>query len=177
MIDLDAVAVREHHGTLDDVLELADVPGPGILDEQAHRRRRDAADRESQTAVEPLDEVPDEIGDVLGAFAERRELDAHDVHAVEEIRAESSGGDVLLEIARRRGDHAYVDAAGRVVADATHLTLLQRTQELHLERLGQFAQLVEEERAAVGLLEQSGAIVGRAGEGTPDVPEQLTLEK
>ena len=105
------------------------------------------------------------------------QMDAHDVDAVVQVVAEPPLGDVGLEVARRRGDDAHVHRARRVVADAAHLALLQRAQQLHLQRQRQLADLVEEERAAVGLLEQSLPLGGRAGERALRVAEQLALEQ
>ena len=55
------------------------------------------------------------------------------------------------------GDHAHVDAARRRAADAQHLALLQHAQQLGLEVGADLADLVEEQRAAVGALEAAGA--------------------
>ena len=63
-------------------------------------------------------------------------------------------------------------------ADRAHLALLQHAQQLHLERRRQLADLVEEQRAAVGRPEEAGlALVVGAGEGALLVAEQLALEQ
>ena len=64
--------------------------------------------------------------------------------------------DELLEVAVGRRDEANVDADRLDAADALELALLQRAQELHLHLDGDLADLVEEERAAVGELEAPG---------------------
>ena len=43
VVGLDELAARQHHGPLDDVLQLADVARPAILAHQLHRLRREAA--------------------------------------------------------------------------------------------------------------------------------------
>ena len=45
----------------------------------------------------------------------------------------------------------------RLAADALHLAALERAQQLRLEREVELANLVDEERAAVGLLEDARA--------------------
>jgi hypothetical protein len=75
--------------------------------------------------------------------------DVHHVEAVVEVLAERALLDLLLEVAVRRRDHADVDALGLGVAHLGDHALLQRAQELHLQRDGQLADLVEEERALV----------------------------
>ena len=111
------------------------------------------------------------------ALAERGQMDAHDVDAIVQVGAELPVGDVGLEIARRRGDDAHVDGARGIVADAAHFALLQRAQQLHLQRHGEVAELVEEQRSLVRLLEQPLPLGGRAGECALGVAEQLTLEQ
>src|SRR4030095_11873610 len=55
--------------------------------------------------------------------------------------------------------------------------LLQRPEELRLQRRGELADLVEEAGSAGGGLEQPAAGRDRSGEGTALVPEQLRLEQ
>ena len=65
---------------------------------------------------------------------------------------------LAVEIAPRRGEDAHVDAQPLAAADALHLAALDRAQELRLEREIEVADLVEEQRAAVGLLEDAAAL-------------------
>ena len=87
------------------------------------------------------------------------------------------GLDVLRQVAVRRGDDADVDLPAPVLADATHLALLERAEELRLEAQRHLADLVEEERPAVGRLEEAGPVGGGAGEGAAHVAEELALEE
>ena len=64
---------------------------------------------------------------------------------------------ICCEIAVGRGDDPHVDAEGLVAADALELALLQEAQQLHLDGRRDLADLVEEQRAAVGLLEAAVA--------------------
>ena len=79
-----------------------------------------------------------------------------DVEPVVEVLAELAVGDQLLEVAVRRRDHAHVDANGLAAADALELALLQHAQQLDLHVQRHVADLVEEQRAAVGELEAAG---------------------
>src|SRR5688500_2721128 len=56
------------HGALDDVLELADVPGPFIRLEHLHDRCRHLGDFATQGSLTPVDDVPDEARDVVPPF-------------------------------------------------------------------------------------------------------------
>ena len=65
----------------------------------------------------------------------------------------------------------------RSLADALELALLQHAQELRLQVERHVADLVEEERAAVGQLEAAARSRDRAGEGALLVAEELALEQ
>ena len=67
--------------------------------------------------------------------------------------------------------------AHRLAADRRHLALLQHAQQLGLQGEGHVADLVEEQRAAVGLAKLPGAVGDGAGEGAALVAEQLALEQ
>src|SRR5206468_9847000 len=62
-------------------------------------------------------------------------------------------------------------------ADPLELLLLQDAQQLRLELERDLADLVEEQRAAVGHLEAADLLGDGAGEGAPLVPEELALEQ
>jgi hypothetical protein len=64
----------------------------------------------------------------------------------------------------------------RVSPKPAELAGLQGAQQLGLAGQGQFADLVQEQRAPVGELEQPHLVLDRAGEGAADVAEQLAGE-
>ena len=72
---------------------------------------------------------------------------------------------------------AHVDRDLGLGADRAHLALLQRAQQLGLQRERHLADLVEEQRAAVRLLEQALAALLGVGERALRVAEQLALEQ
>jgi hypothetical protein len=76
-----------------------------------------------------------------------------------------------------RGDHPHVDLDGLVAADALELALLEEAEQLDLGRRREIADLVEEQGAAVRLLEAAFARARRAGERTALVAEELALEQ
>ena len=76
-----------------------------------------------------------------------------------------------------RGDDAHVDLDRDAAADRRVLALLEHAQQLRLRLHRHVADLVEEERAAVGLLEPAGAAGHRAGEGALLVAEELGLDQ
>jgi hypothetical protein len=62
-------------------------------------------------------------------------------------------------------------------AERPHGALLQHAQQLHLQRGRHVPDLVEQQRAAVGLLEQALVVGVRVGEGAFHVAEQLGFEQ
>ena len=63
------------------------------------------------------------------------------------------------------------------VADPLELALLQHAQQLHLQRGAHRPDFVEEQRAAVGLLEPSLPVADRARERAAHVTEELGFEQ
>ena len=74
-------------------------------------------------------------------------------------------------------DDADVDLERVVVAHAADLAALEHAQQLGLHGSGQFADFVQEQRAAVGDLEQADPVIVGAGEGAFAVAEQLALDQ
>ena len=110
------------------------------------------------------------------ALAQRGQLDAHLRDAEVKVAPERAGVHLAHEIAARRGDDAHVDLAVRVrAADALDAPLGERAQELRLHVDRELAELVEEDRAAVGLDERRDALVDRAGERAALVTEERAL--
>src|SRR6185436_1941304 len=85
-------------------------------------------------AGEEVEEVRGEARDVLGSVAERRDHELDDIEPIKEIFAQSARAHVGLEIAVGGGDDAYVGAARPGLADALELAVLEKAQELGLER-------------------------------------------
>ena len=115
--------------------------------------------------------------DVVRPLAQRRQAQAHDVEAMQEVLAEQSLAHALLQVLVRGRDDAHVGAQRRVAADAVVLAVRQHAQEAHLQVGGHVADLVEEQRAALGLLEAPAAQRLRAGERAALVAEELGLER
>ena len=111
------------------------------------------------------------------ARAQRRDVNADDVDAVEEVLAESALGHLGVEVAVRGGDEARVEGDLLVSADRAYRPLLENAQQLRLHPHRHLADLVEEERPPVGLQEQPLARLPRVRERPLRVAEQLALEE
>src|SRR5687767_10849312 len=103
-------------------------------------------------------EVTRNRGNVFSSGAQRRQGHFDDREAVIEVFAERSLVDHLREPAVRGADDAYVDVGILARADAPHATRFDRAKELRLQAERHLADLVEEKRSAVRLLERAGAI-------------------
>ncbi len=99
-----------------------------------------------------------------------------DVEAVEEVLAEASVGDQLLEVGVGGGDDADVHLGRVWLAERMDLVVVEEAQELGLEVEADVADLVEEQRAARGGADHAGEGGVRAGEGAAAVAEQLAFE-
>ena len=128
-------------------------------------------------AREQVGEVADQRRDVVAPLAQRRHVDRDDVEAVEQVLAERALVDLLFEVLVGRGDHAHVHLDDAVAAEPLELLLLQHAQHLGLRLQAHVADLVEEDRALVGLLELADLPIGGAGERALLVAEQLRLDQ
>ena len=68
------------------------------------------------------------------------------------------------QIAIRRGEDTHVDAPRPVLTDAPHLAFLQDAEQFDLHGRRYIADFVEEQRAAVRGLEETGAVLRRTRE-------------
>ncbi len=115
--------------------------------------------------------------DVVLALAQRRQIDVDDVDSVEQFLAEAAGLDLGFEIFIGGAQHAHVERHRIVGAERVCLALLQRAQQLDLQRERQLADLVEQDGALVGGLQQADLVLAGAGERAALVAEQLALEQ
>lgn len=122
--------------------------------------------------------VVDQCRDVVGTLAQRRDRDPHDADAVVEVPSETALLHFLLQVAVGRGHEPHVDGARLALPKACDGALLQSTQQIGLQVERHLADLVEAERAAVGVFEPAGpSFAGRTREGSGRVAEQLTPEQ
>ena len=144
------------------------------------RRRASAESGRSGTplaAAYLLDEVLGQGQDVARPLAQRRQAQVHDVQAVEQVLAERPVAHGLGQVAVGGGQDADVDLHRLGAADPVDLALLDGAQQLGLQAAVHLADFVEQQGAAVGLLELADAAGHGAGEGALLVAEQLALQQ
>ncbi|QJE81303.1 Uncharacterized protein PA52Ts1_6347 [Pseudomonas aeruginosa] len=128
-----------------------------------------------------LDEAGEETfgqaEDILGAFAQGRQVEHDHVEAVEQVLAELALGDHRAQVAVGRGKDAHIGAAGHRIADAFVFLVLDEAQQLGLQGQREVADLVEEQGAAVSLADPAQGAFGGTGEGAATVPEQFAFHQ
>src|SRR5579859_4109506 len=115
--------------------------------------------------------------DVIFSFPKRGESDFENPNAVIEVLAHVPGGKKLPQIPVRRRDQLDVHLDRFFVTHPAYFSLLERAQDLYLEGGRHIADLVEEKGPTLGALKQSGLVPHGPGEGSPDVPEELTFQE
>src|SRR6185436_9666904 len=153
--------------------ELAHVAAPARCLDALLGARGEAGHAALEVARDALEEGARQRQDVDLAIAQRGQLDREHGEPVVEVLAEPALVDHRAQVAVGRRDPADVDLEGAAAADALESALLEDAQELGLELGLELADLVEEERAAVGELEPAALALAGAGERALLVAEQL----
>lgn len=159
------------------MLQLADIARPRMSDQLVLRRRIEIADRFPVLAGITHEKRPRQQQNILAALAQGRQIDVNGIDTVEQVFAERASGRHPEQIAVGRRDEPAVDLHGQIAAHADDRAALQRRQQFRLQMQRQVADLIEEERTAVGDLELSGTVGARIGEGTLHVAEQFAFEQ
>ena len=176
-LDADMVGLAQDSGPFDDVAQLPDVAGPAVTPERFKRLFREAAERAVVAPSKEYQKLLRERNCIIRPFAEWRNLDLDHVEPIEEVFAEPSFLDRILQIHVRRRDETHIGSARRVVADPFVLPVLDEPQQLRLQGERQVADLVQEERAAVARRDAARVVANRAGERSPDMPEEFAFEQ
>src|SRR6185369_16768359 len=90
---------------------------------------------------------------IIRTLTQRRQHERHNIQTEKQILPEPVCRNFLLEISIRRGDQSNIDWQSLRPTNALKLSLLQHTQQLHLHRGAQVADLVEKKCATVSKLE------------------------
>src|SRR5664280_2243035 len=128
-------------------------------------------------AGKPAHELFSQELHVFRMLPKRRHVDGHDVEPKVEILPKLVFLDAFFEPPIGGGDDPDIDLEGAVAPDSLELTLLQDAQELGLEVGWNFADLVEQDRSAVGQFKPAFALGKRAGEGALFMAEKLAFDQ
>ena len=102
-----------------------------------------------------LQEVPRQAGNIFAALAQRRQMNANHVQAVEQVLTELSFLHTLLKVlvGCRNNSHVYLHR--RIAANAIELAIGQHAQQARLYIKRHIADLIEEQSPTVSLLKTS----------------------
>ena len=124
------------------------------------------------------DHVLDQRRDVLAPLAQRRHLDLSDVDPVQQVLPEQALGHHVVQVAIGGRDDAHVHPGGCAVGTHRyHLAVLEKPQQHRLHAQAHLADFVEEDRAAVRLLELPDFVAIGAGEAALHMTEELRFEQ
>ena len=171
------VGARQDDGPLDGLLELADVAGPGVPEQALDRVGAERHHTSAQSVGERPEEMRGQRHDILDPGAQRGHLDDDPVQPVEEVGPERVSGDQLGQGLVGGRDDPGVDPHGGRAADPSNRLLLQHAVQLDLGGHRERVDLVEKDRAAVGLLEEALLGADGPGEGSLHVPEELRFQQ
>ena len=130
-----------------------------------------------ELAGEAPEEILHEVGNILEPVAQRGQMNDEGTEAVEEVLAKPLLAHGLFEVAMRGGDDADIHGKGFLAAHPLNAPFLKHPQEFGLRERAQVPDLVEEQRAAVRLLETPDPPRFRTGERAPFMAEQFAFEQ
>ena len=154
----------QNHDALHHVAQLAHIPRPGILAQRPLRAGRQRLGAAPVGLAELIEKVFRQHGDVLDPLAQRRHEERNHVEPIEQVLAKVAPPDLLFQVLIRRRDHPHVHLHGLARPDRLETLFLQSPQHLGLRVEAHVADLIKEERAAVGLLKLADLVLSRAGE-------------
>src|SRR6266581_6447455 len=139
---------EHNHGPLDDVLQLADITGPGIRYEKIQSLLVNPADTLSCFSSETIDEVLDQQGNVFSSFSQRRNLNRKNIETVKQIAAKCTLDDGSLQVAIGGGDDPRVRSDRLIATHTLKLPLLKNMQQRNLSFGWDLTDLVKEDGAS-----------------------------
>ena len=138
------------HGPLNDVLQLADVAGPGVLEDGVEEAVLDAVDGDAVLGGELDDELLGQRDDVDLPLTERRDLELQHAEAVVQVGAETRLLDQRLQIEVAGHDQPGLRLQGAVRPHRLELAGLDDAQEFDLLLQSEDIDFVEQHRPATG---------------------------
>jgi len=167
----DVLAERDR--ALDRQLELTNIAGPGLAREPGPDQGRYL--RWPPVSHGLAQEAKSQGLDVCGPLSKRRNLEHDASEPLHEVVAKPAEVNEVGEVPAGGRDDANVNRDERRGAEPTDGALFESAQELRLQMQAELGDLVEEQRAVVGLLEQARDGARGAGESAAHVAEELTL--
>src|SRR5947209_7986579 len=138
---------------LENALQLAQIPRPGITTKQLQDFRRRRANLLAQFPAEPSQEMLHQERNVRLPLSQGRQPDGVDIEPVKEVPPKLPHGDQAFQVAVGRRDQADVGLNGFIASDPFEFLFLKDSQNFGLGQRRYVADLVEKKRASGTLLE------------------------
>src|SRR5258708_25105544 len=123
----------QNNGTLDEVLQFANVSRPRIADHEGHVLGQDGVDVPIHALGIFSDEVPHKKGYVIGAVAERGNSEWENIQTVVQVRPKAAFPDHICQIPVGGGQKPEVHLNSAGATQSLELLLLQDAQQLKLK--------------------------------------------
>ena len=170
---IDFIAITENDRALDGIFQLADIARPDIGGYGLNSLWREIHLVFAQSITAAFEHGFGNLENILAAFAQGRQLKAHDTDAIVKVFPEFMFARHGLEVAVGGADQPDVNNAGVNRANSANFVLLNKAQQSRLSFHGQLANLIQEESAAVGRLNQADTVGIGAGKSAFFVAKQL----
>ena len=156
------------HDPLHDVAQLAHVAGPGVGLQHGERVATEFQRLLPRLGRQPIEEGPRQISDILGAAGQPGDFDLDHVQAVVQVFAEQAFVDQRLQVAVRGRDDPDIGPDFRGAAQLGQRAPVQEPCEPRLRVGREITHVVEQQRAAVGLLDHAHHRRALAGAGVAE---------
>ena len=169
--------MSQHHGGLDAVFKFADISRPWIVKEQPHGLRAERFDVFALLCGITLKEIAGLQRNVIFSLFKRRQINRNHVKPIIEILTKSALFYRLQKVSVGGRNDTHIHGQGAFPADAFKLLGLDNPQKLDLGRWGNFADFIQENGSAIGLLKAPDLLPDGTGEGPLFVTEKLTFKQ
>src|ERR1700722_15819650 len=175
--NLQRCAASKNYSALDEILKLANVPGPMPLSQLLDSRGGNRFDLLLHPLRIFLREIPHQQRNIFRAFAQWRDPNGKNIQAVIEVAAKLALGNHLFQVAICRSNKPDIHFHRPAIAQALELALLKCSQKLRLQLGRYISHFIQEERALVGQFQSADFLRDRAGERSLLMPKKFALQQ
>ena len=164
---------RDDHRPFQHIAQFPHVAGPGMLHQAGKRLRMKLRNAIPAFLVQLPDHGVGDMRNIFQAMPQRRQFDVKNIQPVIQILAQHPLFDRFERRTIGGRQHPHVHRNLILPAQAPDLGFFQNPQQLGLHSDGHFRDLIQEQRAPVGILETARASPQRTRESSFFVPEQF----
>src|SRR5271157_657652 len=173
LVHSEVVTFRQQDCTLQNVAQLANVPGPGVLLERVRCRFLDSHLAPGAVLSQTIEKMLREYRDIFHALAQWRHSERNNVYPEIKIAAKFLLPDQVQEFAMGCGNQADVDGSVTHVPQTAKHPIFQHLEQLGLNLQVDVPDFIQEYCATIGNLEQTLFRIQSAGECALFVTEKF----